>query len=235
MSWIVDLIFVLLFAACVGAAARRGFLGTALSLAAWVVSALAAGLLSRSFAQPIYDAFVANGVREGIRQQIEAVGSVTAGQVQAAANNVAASLPAGLKALADFSGISVAGLLEGLRPSAGMTESAAQLIEQRIVEPLALVAIRWALCAVLFGVLLTATRFLASWVEKIGKLPGLRQANRLLGAALGALRGLLVVMILGLLCGAAAQLLPAESEIGQALAGSAAVRAVGSLFAARFG
>ena len=193
---IIDLLLVLAFALVVLMAARRGFFKTVLRLGAWVVSIVGAGFLSAALATPIYNAFFANPARTLIEREIGA--AVEGSQAAQAAQKVIEELPEALRQLADFAGISTEGLIGNLQQNF-TTADAAALLEQSIVAPIAIAVIRLAVCLALFVLLLIGLRFVTHHLEKLRKIPVLKQTDWMLGAALGAVKGVLLVFVLALL------------------------------------
>jgi uncharacterized membrane protein required for colicin V production len=203
-SWILDGALLLLFCAAIWTSARRGFLVSALRFGAWVVSIALAGAFSTALAHPLYDAFAAEPVRTLITKNIS--GMVNGSDAIHYAQKVIAELPDALARLAEVAGLSLPSLQSSLAGKQFSTQNAAQLLEQNIAAPIAVAAIRMVTMLVLFWVLLGVTRFICRRVEKINRLPVLKQADKLLGAALGLLKGLLLLYILVLLLRAAAAL-----------------------------
>ncbi|MDR2647295.1 MAG: CvpA family protein [Oscillospiraceae bacterium] len=197
LPWIVDVVLVLLFLFCVFRGMKRGLIKILLSLGAWLVALVMASVLSEALAQPVYEAFGANIARSAIAAQIDP--NAGAGAVVVHAQSTLENMPDSFKDLAAFAGIDVDTLLANVQ-SASAPENVAQYIESNLVAPIAVVAVRWALSFALFFVLVVALRFLAGWLGKIAKLPLLKQADGLIGAALGAAQGVLVVLVIALLC-----------------------------------
>ena len=202
---ILDLILLLVFFAMVFFAWRRGFFVTVLRLGAWIVSIAAAGALSSALAAPVYEAFIAGPARRMIETQIDHTisSSDTAQYVQ----GVIAELPDALSQLAArVGGISLDSLIANLDTQRFTAANAAQLLEQSIVAPIGTAVARFALAIVVFLLLMLVTRFLLRRLEKIRKLPVLKQADRIMGAALGVIKGALLLLVLTLALRAAAAL-----------------------------
>ncbi|MDR2686836.1 MAG: CvpA family protein [Oscillospiraceae bacterium] len=199
----IDLLLALLFAVAVLAAARRGFFKTVLRLGAWILSVVLAGSLSAALAPPAYEAFAAKAARALIEQQIDT--AVSGSQAAQAAQEVIGELPEAVRHLADFAGVPTEGLIDNLRSNFSAANAAA-LLEQSVVAPIATAVIRLVICLALFVLLVTALRFLCRWLEKLRKVPVLKQADWMLGAALGLVKGALLVFVAALLLRAAAAL-----------------------------
>ena len=200
-DWIIDALLVLLFVVVVLAAARRGFFKTVLRLGAWIVSIVLAGSLSAALAPPIYEAFAAKAVRTLIEQQIGS--AVNSSQAAQAAQKVIEELPEAVRQLADFAGVSTEGLIGNLQSNFSAA-NAATLLEQSVVAPIATAAIRLVVCLALFVLLVIALRFVCKYLEKLREIPVFKQTDWMLGAALGLVKGILLVFVLSLLLRAAA-------------------------------
>jgi len=200
---LIDALLVLAFALVVWMAARRGFLRTVLQLGAWILSIAVAGVLSAALAPPIYEAFFAGPARLLIERNIGA--AVEGSQAAQAAQQVIEELPEAVRQLAGVAGVSIEGLTANLQSNFTIA-NAAELIEQSLVSPIAIAVIRFAICLGLFLLLLLVLRFLAHRLSKLRKIPVLRQADWILGAALGLVKGVLLVTMLALFLRAAAAL-----------------------------
>ncbi|MDR0532047.1 MAG: CvpA family protein [Oscillospiraceae bacterium] len=196
MALLIDLALLALWLFMIFWSARRGFFVTALNLGAWIVSLALAGTLSSALARPVYDAFFASAARRLIEENITS--AVQGSQVTQYAQKVLSDLPEALTSLARVAGISTQSLIGNLQAHAFSSASAAELLEQAIVAPIASAVTRLALGALVFAVLMAATRLLVRQIAKLRKLPVLRQADRLLGAALGFLKGALLLFVVSL-------------------------------------
>jgi len=192
----IDLFLALVFLFAVLAAARRGFFKTVLRLAAWILSVVLAGALSAALAPPVYEAFAAKPARALIEQQIGA--AVNGSQAAQAAQKVIEELPEAVRQLADFAGVPAEGLIDNLQSNFS-TEGAAALLEQSVVAPIATAAIRLIICLSLFVLLVIVLRVVCHWLEKLRKVPVLKQTDWILGAALGLIKGALLVFVAALL------------------------------------
>ena len=204
MALALDLILLLLWGLVILLAARRGFFVVALQLVAWIVSITLAGMFSAPLAQPLYEAFAQGAARRFIEGNIDQ--AVQGSQAAQYAQEVLAGLPQSLARLAQMAGISTQGLIDNLQARQFSAANAAQLLEETIVAPLAIAAIRILLSLVLFTLLLFVTRLIGRKIAKLRRLPVLKQADRLLGAALGLVKGALLLFVLVLLLRAAVAL-----------------------------
>jgi len=203
-DWIIDLLLVLAWLLMVWVSARRGFFKTALRLGAWIVSVALAGGLSTVLAPPAYEFFAAGAVRNMIEQNIGA--AVESSQAAQAARQVIGELPAALRQLAGVAGISTEGLIDNLKQGGFSAANAAALLEQSIAAPIATAVIRLLICLALFLLLIVALRFVCKALEKLREVPVFKQTDWMLGAALGTVKGILLVLALALILRSAAAL-----------------------------
>ena len=200
----IDGLLVLVFALVVWMAARRGFFRTVLQLGAWIVSIALAGVLSAALAPPVYEAFFAEPARLLIERNIGA--AVESSQAAQYAQTVIEELPEAVRQLAGVAGVSTEGLIGSLREGGFGIANAAELLEHSIVAPIATAVIRFAICLILFALLLVGLRLLAHKLSRLREIPVLKQTDWILGAALGLVKGVLLVLMLALFLRAAAAL-----------------------------
>jgi len=224
MAWGIDLALLLLLGLIVFLAARRGFFAVALQLGAWIVSIALAGALSSMLAQPIYEALFAGMVRQAIESSLDS--AIQGSQVAQYAQQVIRDLPDALTQLGQAAGVSTQDLIGNLEAQRFTTANAAQLLESSIAAPLATAAIRFALALLLFMLLIIVTRLICRKIAKINKLPVLKQADRILGAALGLVKGVLLLLALCLGLRAVAALGIAGPDFAAAVEGSRLVAAM---------
>jgi len=218
----IDLILVALWGVMVLWAMKRGFFSTALTLVAWVASLALAGVLSSSLAAPLYEALFANSARTIIESNIDA--TIQSSEAAMYAQQVITDLPEALQRLAQMAGISTEGLIGNLSGQAFTSASAAEMLEQTVVAPIATAAFRIILSIVLFAVLFFAARMIVRQIAKLRKLPVLKQADQLLGAGLGFIKGALLVFVLALVLQAAAALRVGGDAFAEAAGQSVLIR-----------
>ena len=229
-AFVIDLILIALWGGMVLWAMARGFFATALTLGAWIVSLTLSGVLSAALAQPLYEVLFANTARTLIESNIDS--AIQGSQAAQAARQVIADLPEALKHLAQMTGISTGSLIENLQSSAFNSASAAELLEQAVVAPIVTAAFRLILSIVLFAMLFFAARLITRQIAKLRRLPVLKQADKLLGAALGLLKGALLVFVTALGLRAAAALGIGGEAFAEATEQSLLIRAAMSVIGA---
>lgn len=91
-----------------------------------------------------------------------------------------------------------------------------QQISAKVIKPAAMVLLKPAFTLLCFGLLMAVMRLLIGAVCKVVKLPVLHSADKALGAALGLLKGLLIVYLLAIFCSLLAQV-SGKPQIKQAV------------------
>ena len=222
---LIDLMLLLVLAAVVFWAVRRGFFATVLRLGAWIVSLAVSRVLGEALSAPLYNAFAAQPARRMVEANIgQAMDGSQAAQY---AQQVIAELPDALSQLAErVGGVAPEQLIENLDAQQFTAANAAYVIEQSIIAPIGTAIIQLALTLLLFVVLLVAARLICRRLERVRKLPVLRQADKILGGALGAVKGVLLLFVLVLVLQAAAALSQEGSAFAQMVDGSWIVRAL---------
>jgi len=220
---LLDVILLAIFAFVVFWAARRGFFVTVLRLGAWIVSIAVAQVLGNALAQPLYNTFAAEPARRMIAANLDqAIESHEAAQY---AQRILADLPQALSQLAErVGGVAPDALIDNLSEHQFTTQNAAQLLEQSIIAPIATAIIRLGITLLVFIVLLFVCRLIIYKLEHVRRLPLLKQADGILGAALGIIKGGLLLFMLVLVLQAAAALSQPHSLFAQTVDASFIVR-----------
>jgi uncharacterized membrane protein required for colicin V production len=175
---------------------KRGFFATALTLGSWIVCVALANFLAGALARPLYEALGANAARSLIEHNLD--GALQSSQVAQYGKQVLAAMPDVLCQLAGMCGVSAQGLVDNLQSKALQPGSAAQLLEQAVVAPIAVAACRLLLSALLFVILMLLIRLVTRQMLRLRKLPVLKQADALLGAVLGLGKGALLLFVVTL-------------------------------------
>ena len=160
--------------------------------------------LSGLIAPEIYDRFFAQQVTQAIAARLpDLSGAATAAQQAHAALE---SLPDVIAQFAASLGIDTAALAQKILSADLSGAALAQTLADSIARPLVTLLCRLALFVgliLIFGILF---RILAAVIDRFFHLPVLRTANAALGGVMGALKGLLVVLVAGVALQLAANL-----------------------------
>ncbi len=194
MEYVVDLLLLCVFVLIVGLGAYKGFVKTALTMLSFLLSLFIAGLLSSAAAPVLYDNFVEKPALELVTKRIDQTVDVDLTAKQA--RQIISDLPDAIAPLAEAVGVDLKELEKSIDSKKVSSESIAQQLTQAVIEPIAipvLKAISFILLLILCSVIL---RIVVELIDKFAKLPVLKTANHILGGALGAVKGLLFLLVL---------------------------------------
>ncbi|MCH5170414.1 MAG: CvpA family protein [Oscillospiraceae bacterium] len=197
MTLILDIILAGIFIVLVIAAAKKGFVLTVLEVVAIVAALFCASYISEPVSQGAYDTFLKDNIVENIDSAInEKTGSGDLGVV------AIDSIPDYVFTFAECAGIdtnkvkaNISTTISGAIQN-GKTADIGKKVEENFIRPIAVPAIRIIVFFILFVILLVVFRLLAKAVSKIIRLPLVKNVDTVLGALLGALRGLAVLIII---------------------------------------
>lgn len=208
LSVIVDLVFVALLAINILDGRKKGFVKIILSFGAMILSWLIAAELSL----PVSEWLNANLVQDWLTGVIE---NAVADSIGSGADAIAGTLPAYLINGAEAAGVSIQEVVSQISSQADAAAIAEQ-IYGAIGSTFVVSAIRIVSFFVIYAVLNWVFGFAIGIVNKVCKLPVLKSFNRLLGAAVGALKGVVVVGIIAIIIMLVAMLMP-EAPFVQAV------------------
>ena len=192
MAYVLDGVVILIMVLAIAFGYRRGFIRSIVQLVGLVAAFLLAFSFSETVSPYVYDSFINESLHETVSQALQAEGSSTA----------ADRLDAAVEKLPAVVGDMISGnpqaqnMIESLGEKADAT--AAQLADTLvtdIIRPIVVAVLRFVAFLVLFFVLLLLVKLLSGLVKPITKLPLIRQADGLLGACVGVLKGALFVVI----------------------------------------
>lgn len=197
MTYIVDIILVVVFALVILISAKKGFFKSLVDLIGSLVAVLVAKLLSEGAAKAVFDGFVYKGAESALMQSLGEAGSTDyVEQIE----NALASLPEGLNGILQIMGIDSQSLMDKL---SGVNLNGDNLVESlmnSVVVPLGTAVVQFELFVVFAIVLIFAVKLLAKLIDKIvKKLPVIKGFNKTMGAVFGILRGLIIVVIISML------------------------------------
>ena len=197
MTYIVDIILVVVFALVILISAKKGFFKSLVDLIGSLVAVLVAKLLSEGAAKAVFDGFVYKGAESALMQSLGEAGSTDyVEQIE----NALASLPEGLNGILQIMGIDSQSLMDKL---SGVNLNGDNLVESlmnSVVVPLGTAVVQFVLFVVFAIALIFAVKLLAKLIDKIvKKLPVIKGFNKTMGAVFGILRGLIIVVIISML------------------------------------
>ena len=204
LGLVLDFAFFAVLLVCIIVAAKRGFVLSLMELVGFFLAGACALSLSGLIAPEIYDRFFAQQVTQAIAARLpDLSGAATAAQQAHAALE---SLPDVIAQFAASLGIDTAALAQKILSADLSGAALAQTLADSIARPLVTLLCRLALFVgliLIFGILF---RILAAVIDRFFHLPVLRTANAALGGVMGALKGLLVVLVAGVALQLAANL-----------------------------
>lgn len=194
MGYILDIAVILLFVLAIFIGYKRGFVKSIVRVVGCVLALVIAGALSGVIAGGIYDGFLASKVEEQIVQYVPATDTTS---IKEGLGSVMDKLPSSvMNALGSYGIGSADEIVDSLESQlTGDVRQIASVISQSVVRPVAVLLLRMVCFFILFIVLMIVVIIVAHVVNKVFRLPGLKQVNGVLGAVLGVVEGILWVFI----------------------------------------
>lgn len=187
MSWVIDIIALVIILICVAVSAKRGFVKVAAEAVGFVAAAVIAFTFSTPLAEFTYDKVIEPPV---IKAAVEAVG-------ESAEHEAWNALPDFLvKKESAFFGTTVNQFTEKISENiANGTESAVKTASQEIVRPVAVKLFNLLYSVILFLVLLIVVKLLAKFLNGLFSFSIVGSLNRTLGGILGGIKGIIFAVI----------------------------------------
>lgn len=212
MGALIDIIIVLLYLFTIYLAARRGFIKTLLDLVAVYFGFVIALVLSQQLSEFIYDTYIRSII---INKLISAIPESVQNLSKLSIEEIVGYLPAALQLLITNFGLTQL-VVDAQLPEIGVT---ATTIEQIYLAPIVLKIVRLAALVIIFIVLTGILKIIARLISEVIKKSFLRKINLGLGAALGAVKGIVFVGILTVALILIASILP-NTNFSEGIAGS---------------
>ena len=197
MSAIVDIILLIVLFVMILAGIKNGFVRCVLSIVAFTLAFAAAVFLSEPAAQTVYDNFAKEPIESAIAERITDTG--TARTAADSTQAVIDSLPEAVVSAASSLGIDVSELAEQTGSINLNTSNMAAELTDKVAQPIALAVLKVLAFAVIFLLLNLVLQIVVSVISRLFKLPVLKTFNHALGGALGAVKGLMLVVVLAVL------------------------------------
>ena len=190
LPFIIDIILIVVFAGCIIDGRKKGFVKMILSVVATVIALFIAKEYAEPVANWINESFVHGRIVESISRAIsDSVGSGAAA--------IANALPDYIVRAAEAIGLSAKEITADLGSNVTSVQAAEQIctaVEGAFIVP----AIKIVSFFIIFAIGSAVLNFAASFINGIFKLPLIKSVNKLLGAILGGVKGLIAVLIIGL-------------------------------------
>lgn len=195
MFLIIDIILVAVFALTVFLAAKKGFIKTLLDFAAIIMAFVLAFALSAPAAQAVYDSFVEDIIIDAVTSQIDESdfdATVAAKEVV----GVFEELPDVVIDLADAIGVDFDEIIKNIDfDKIEPTDSVKRLV-QKVAQPVAVRIMSGVFFIILAVIFIIILKVVVVLIGNVAKLPVIGQADKLLGAVFGALKGIILVALI---------------------------------------
>lgn len=221
LQFILDILLLAVFALTIIVCAQRGFVRTVLSMLSVLLALALAVALSRASAPILYDAFVEQPATQLVEKQIDETIDIDGTKQQAIA--VIEDLPLGLRELAAAIGVDFDALMREINEKNVASSNIAHRLTEGIVKPIALPILQTLSFFAYYIVLSLLLRLAIRLLDKFTRLPVLKSANKLLGGLLGAVKGILYLILICTVLRLLASF-AAESTLAQAVTDSTVVR-----------
>lgn len=194
MSFVLDIILVVIFAAFVFAAVKKGFMLSLLELVA-VIAALALSYqFSPVVAQAAYDGVVEESLIETVEGQIDENFNLTSSTKQAEV--ILDAMPEFMVSFASSVGVEFEEVKEKISSESFSSENLATELVQKVAQPIVVGALTIVFFLLLASILLFVFKWLAQILSKLFKLPLIGTANKILGGILGVCKGVIVIVFI---------------------------------------
>lgn len=212
LPFIIDIILLVIIVASVLDGRKQGFVRMILSIIATVIAVIVAKEYSDPVAEWFNEAFVHERIVESITKAIsESIGSGAAA--------IAEAIPGYIVRAAEAIGLSAGEIAADLGSNVTAVQAAEQIcaaVEESFIIP----AIRIVAFFILFAICSALLNLAVSVVNGFFKLPVIKSFNKLLGALLGGVKGLIGVLIVSIAFYFVSAIAP-DTQFADAVEGSA--------------
>ncbi len=193
MSFIIDILIVVLFVVLVGLAYKKGFLSTVIDTFSVVISAFVSHKIFENVAESAYNLFVRNLVETRFTRVLDDVASNLS--VAEKLNAMIDGLPQGAVKLAQIMGVNTNALTTGIFANGVSDDELISLAVDKIGHTIMINITEVVTFIALFVLITIALKFLASFFKKANDIPLLGKLNALLGAIIGIVKAVAIVYI----------------------------------------
>lgn len=192
---VLDFVLLFIFILFVIIGAKKGFAKSLLEVAAVILALVLAYCLSTPIATGIYDTFIEKNVVSSIQEEIKD-GNISVQETLNEFDEKVAEIPDFVLSLAKTVGINLDTVREGVKNFASSTSDNVPSLVEKIIEPAVVTVISAIAFLVLAVVLVIVLRIIAGLLSKVFELPVVGKVNTALGGVLGAVKGLLIVVLI---------------------------------------
>lgn len=194
MSIALDIILIVIFAAFVLTAAKKGFVKTLLELVAVAAALVLAYQFSPVVAQGAYDGFVKESMISSIEEQIDENFNTSTAAKKAEVTLEA--LPDFMVSLASSAGVEINDIKAKIASEKFSSQNIATELVEKVAEPIVIGAMTIVIFMILAIILIFALKVVAHLISKLFDVPLIGTANKILGGALGACKGVIVIIFI---------------------------------------
>ncbi len=227
IKYSIDAVLIIILVTNVLDSARKGFFKCVLSL----ICVIAAVIASVSFSQPLAEWSYDNLFSERIEAEVEQALSqgINSDSVADTVTSTLEMIPGVLSTQLDELGIDIDSLTQKIASLELSAADTAEKVSSDIIRPAALVLLKLVCYILIFIAVSFVLRCIIGLIDKL-PAPGIfRRANKLLGAALGAVKGVILVLVISLFINACSLWLSDSNEISLAIESSKICSLVGEL------
>ncbi len=218
VKYSIDAILLIVLVTNILDSARKGFFRCVLSLVCVFVAIFASVTFSQPLAEWSYDNVFSGMIEAEIEQALEQ--GINSSSVAQAVTSTLEVIPGVLTTQLEDMGIDINALTDKISSLELSVSDTAQKVSTDIIRPAALVLLKM-ICYVLIFI---AVRFVSGLIiGLIDKLPAprlFRRANKLLGAALGTVKGVILVLVMCLFINACSGLFRSNEMLGESIENS---------------
>lgn len=190
MNYILDLIVILVIALFVLITYKKGFVKSFLSIASLILTILIISSFGEPLAELSYDTFIASSIKKTVVSNVEATNAATEEMTE----SIWQSIPALIRNNSEKAGVTK-NSLDKMIIGISSPEQIAENVSTNVVRPMAVSFLVIIIDVVLFVILMFIFRVLSKLVCTLFKAPVLKQANKLFGVVLGAIKGVAVAIL----------------------------------------
>ncbi|MBE6772195.1 MAG: CvpA family protein [Ruminococcaceae bacterium] len=187
---IIDLILILIFVSCIIDGRKKGFVKTVLSLAATVIGMLIAYEYAGPVAQWANEAFVKNAA-------VGSIAGIISAQIGNGTQAIIDAIPSYISEAVQSGGLNISSVVSDIGSSVDAAQAAEQ-IYGAIYNVIILPALTVIAFLIIYAIISFILSFVISIINRFFKLPILKGLNKLLGGAIGAVKGVAVTVLLSI-------------------------------------
>jgi len=191
----VDLFLLALVAFFIFTGIRKGFARTLLSFVARIASVVIAFFVSDMYAETVYESFFKDTIVNAMGSDVSSLSEIVSENILSAWSE----LPQSLSIIGEKFGLdmlAIHGEFDGIGIAGGVSSG----LEETVVGPIAIGICKIILFAIVSAVASVVLNILVNLLCKFLKLPVLKTADKLAGALLGFINGVICLFIISFIC-----------------------------------